>query len=287
MRLSGVTIAHRALEYGYPVLESISSMLPICDEIVANVGATPDGTAEAIQSLGDPRIRLVRDLWDESIREKGWLLSRETNKALDAANGDWALYLQADEVLHERDLEALRALIERCHADPSIDGIEFPYLHFYGSFKFVQDNPFGWYRSAVRAVRRTPAIRSVGDALKFRRVFDWKERRLRTVRGRAVVHHYGWARPPDLMVAKQKHLEKYWRDDEQVRRRFEGVTAAEIYRDVRHLVPFTGTHPAVMRDRVTAAGWPFDPPRAAPRWVRLPAEGVARAWRRVTGRRGA
>ncbi len=285
MKLSGVTIAHRALEHGYPVVESILSMLPICDEVVANVGTTPDGTAEAITAIGDPRIRLVREPWDESVREKGHLLSRETNRVLDAATGDWAVYLQADEVLHERDLAPLRGLIERVHADPGVDGVEFPYLHFYGSFGFVQDNPLGWYRSAVRAVRRGPEIRSVGDALKFRRVADGRERRLRSVRTTAVVHHYGWARHPERMVAKQRHLERYWRGDDEIGRRFADVTAADIYRDVRHLVPFRGSHPAVMAARVAAADWPFDPPRAAPRWARWPAEAVRRAWRRVAGGR--
>ena len=111
MKISGITIAYRAVENGYPLAESLRSMLPLCDEVIANVGVSDDGTREVIDGIGSPKVRLVEEAWDLSLREKGLLLSHETNRAMDAATGDWIVYLQADEVLHERDLEPLPALL--------------------------------------------------------------------------------------------------------------------------------------------------------------------------------
>ena len=109
MRISGITIAREAVAHGYPVAESLASLLPLCDEVVVNLGDSADGTRDAVRALGSDKIRLVEEPWDLGLREKGLLLSRETNRALDAATGDWAIYLQADEVLHEDDSERLRA----------------------------------------------------------------------------------------------------------------------------------------------------------------------------------
>ncbi|MEK7476726.1 MAG: glycosyltransferase [Candidatus Coatesbacteria bacterium] len=277
MKISGITIAYRAVENGYPLTESLRSLLPLCDEIVANVGRSDDGTLEAIAGLGVDRIRLLEEEWDLSLREKGLLLSRETNRALDAATGDWVVYLQADEVLHERDIEGLRDLMASCERRSSgcvrshVDGIELGYFHFYGSTRFVQDNPFGWYTRAVRVVRRDPAIRSVGDALKFRRIEGGRSHRLRAVRSAARVYHYGWARPPEVMLKKQRHFDRFWHSDDEVARRYATIDARTIYADTANLVPFAGTHPAVMAERVAASTWAFDPgPRSRwPRWARI------------------
>jgi glycosyltransferase involved in cell wall biosynthesis len=278
MRVSGVTIAYQAVENGYPVAESIRSMLPVCDEIVVNIGQSDDGTREAVAGIGSGKIRLIADPWDLDLRTKGHLLSRETNRAMDACTGDWILYLQADEVLHENDMDEVRRLMRVHLGKPRIDGISFRYVHFYGSPRYYQDHPFRWYPRAVRVVRRDPAIRSVGDALKFRRFApgpfpgapDSRPGRLRAVRSGVRVYHYGWARPPEIMLRKQKHFERFWFDDETIRKKYQALTAAAIYSDLGHLERFTGTHPAVMRGRVEAAIWEFDShiDRQPPRWLR-------------------
>ncbi len=271
MKVSGITIAYQAVSNGYPVAESLRSMLPLCDEVIVNVGQSDDGTREAVEALGSSRIRLLAEPWDLDLRERGLLLSRETNRALDAASGDWVVYLQADEVLHERDLDPLGGWIRRADVRPRIDGLSLAYLHFYGSPAFVQDHPFKWYRRAVRVVRRDPAIRSVGDALKFRRFRGGRPHRLRVLRTPVTVYHYGWARPPDVMLRKQRHFERFWHGDEALRAKYASLSAEHIYDDLGHLRAFTGAHPAVMAGRVREATWAFAPglERQPPRWLRL------------------
>ena len=269
--LSGMTIAYRAVAAGYPLAESLRSMLPICDEVVVNVGKSDDGTLEAVRAVGSDKIRILEGDWDLNLHAKGLTLSLETNRAKEACRGRWALYLQADEVLHEDDLPYLADLVRRLDGRADADGVSFRYLHFYGSPRYVQDHFFRWYTRAIRLVRNDPAIRSVGDALKFRRFTAGRPRRLREVRGRAGIFHYGWARPPRIMVEKQKQFEKFYRAGEVWERKSTSLTPDRIYAELGNLRLFTGTHPAVMAERVAASDWDFDArlDRQPPRWIRV------------------
>ncbi|HNJ28712.1 MAG TPA: glycosyltransferase family 2 protein, partial [Ferruginibacter sp.] len=103
MKVSGFTFVRNAVKYGYPVVESISSLLPIVDEMVVCLGDSEDETNALIGSIGSEKIRTIHSVWDSSLREGGKVLAVETNKAMDAtaADSDWLFYIQADEVLHE------------------------------------------------------------------------------------------------------------------------------------------------------------------------------------------
>src|SRR5437879_11208998 len=103
MKVSGFTFCRNAVRYDYPVVESIRSILPIVDEFIVNVGRCEDGTLELIRSIGDPKIRIVESVWDETLRKDGLIYSQQTNIALASCTGDWAFYLQADEVIQEDD----------------------------------------------------------------------------------------------------------------------------------------------------------------------------------------
>ena len=111
----------------------------------------------------------------------------------------------------------------------------------------------------------------MGDALKFRRFVRGVPTRLRTLRTAIPVYHYGWARAPETMLRKQRHFERFWHGDEVLREKYAAMSAEHIYDDLGHLRRFAGTHPAVMRERVLAATWPFEPgvERQPPRWIRL------------------
>src|SRR2546426_11596141 len=103
MRLSGFTFCRNAVRYDYPVVESIQSILPIVDEFIVNVGRCEDGTLELIRSIGDPKIRIVESVWDETLRKDGLIYSQQTNIALARCTSDWACYLHADEVFSEEE----------------------------------------------------------------------------------------------------------------------------------------------------------------------------------------
>jgi glycosyltransferase involved in cell wall biosynthesis len=120
MKVSGFSICRNAVKFDYPIVEAIQSALPVVDEFVVNVGQSDDGTLEIIRSIGSEKIRIVETVWDDSMKKDGLLFSHETNKALARCSGDWALYLQADEVLHERDYDVLCKNLRDQVSNPSI-----------------------------------------------------------------------------------------------------------------------------------------------------------------------
>ena len=132
MRLSGFTFCRNAVRYQYPLIESITSILPIVNEFVVNVGRCDDGTMEVVRSIGDPKIRVIESVWDETLRKDGLIYSQQTNIALAHCTGEWAFYLQADEVIHEQDLSPILKALELNHGKPAVRGLLFRYLHFVG-----------------------------------------------------------------------------------------------------------------------------------------------------------
>lgn len=252
-RVSGVTIVRGARTHGYPVEESIRSLLPAVDELIVNVGDLDDGTWEAVTGIGDSRIQAFHSVWDLGLRA-GRVLSEETNKALARCRGDWAVYLQSDEVLHEDDLPVLRKALAR-HATGPVNALVFRYYHFYGSYWAYQDDPRRWYRYATRAVRTNVGIVSVGDACAFERHVDGRTVAMRHAVPGVRVFHYGRARPLADAVRKQRNLDRLFLgaqgdDPESL------LPPPEDFRDRRHLRRFVGRHPAVMQDCIARAEWP-------------------------------
>ena len=66
VKISGFTIVRNAIKLDFPVEASIRSILPICDEVVVNVGRSDDDTLALIRSIGDPKIRIIETEWDMS-----------------------------------------------------------------------------------------------------------------------------------------------------------------------------------------------------------------------------
>ncbi len=246
MKISGATFVRNAIRFDYPVTESIRSILPICDEFIVNVGDSEDDTLALIESIGDPKIRIIASRWDESLRQGGRILSQQTDIALRECRGDWIFYIQADEVVHEKYLETVRQKMELLLPIDQVEGLLFDFKHFFGSYFLIKDER-GWYRREIRVIRNHVGVTSWKDAQGFR----LKGRKLRVVHSGAEVYHYGWARNPAIMAAKQRNLDRYWHDDKWIEHKYsEGFDVK-----IRGVVPFENSHPAVMRDRIEKADW--------------------------------
>src|SRR5688500_5527605 len=123
------------MKLDFPVEASIRSILPICDELVVNVGRSEDETLDLVRSIADPKIRILETEWDMSRRNT--VLGLETHRAMQACRHPWGVYIQADEVLHERGAEELAAAMHRYDGDERVEGLLVRYLHFYGGFETV------------------------------------------------------------------------------------------------------------------------------------------------------
>ncbi len=254
MKVAGFTFIRNAVKFDYPVKEAILSVLPLCDEFVVCLGNSEDQTESLIRSIGDPRIRIIHSVWDDSLRQGGRVLSVETDKALDAVSPDcdWAFYIQADEVLHEKYLTPVRNSMEKWLEHPEVEGLLFDYLHFYATYDFVGDSR-RWYRNEIRIIRNDKRICSWKDAQGFRK----EGRKLNVKKAGAAIFHYGWVKPPEKQQEKQKFFHRLWHSDEKVHA-MTGESSVFDYSRVDSLKRFAGTHPAVMGERIHKMGWVFN-----------------------------
>lgn len=248
MKVSGFTFLRNGQKLGYPFVPSIRSLLPLVDEFVIALGPCDDNTEKMLREIGDPKIRIIPTQWNENIRPdysvRGFVFGQQKSIALFNCTGDWAFYLEADEVLHEGDLPKIRAAMEQRLNDERVEALAFDYLHFYGNKNTIAWSP-GWYRSEVRIIRNTiPAWSS--ESLFFNVVAGHRKSRYpRAAHTGATIYHYGWVRSEAQMGFKADATHKYWQN-----RPASKVDYAEI--DPAVLKAFTGTHPQVVRDWLPA-----------------------------------
>jgi glycosyltransferase involved in cell wall biosynthesis len=251
MRVCGFTIIRNAQRFDYPIVEAIRSVLPVVDEFVVLVGNSDDDTRKVIESIGSSKIRIYDSVWDDSLRKGGQVLAVETDKAMDLIGPgfDWAFYIQADEVIHEKYHPAILEAMNRWKNDAQVEGLLFDYVHFYGDYNYIGDSR-KWYRAEIRIVRPNIGIHSWKDAQGFRK----ENRKLNVRKIEASVFHYGWVKPPEKQQAKQQYFHKLWHDDRWMEENIPDQPQFD-YLGIDSVAIFTGTHPEPMKKRVLAQSW--------------------------------
>src|SRR3972149_1881605 len=136
MTISGFTIAKNADKLYYPVKQSIMSVLPIVDEFIVALGDcdNDDHTRREIESIESDKIKIIDTIWDIEKYPDGTENAHQTDIAKNACSGNWLFYLQADEVVHEKYLPAIKKRCEELLNDKKIDGLLFQYRHFWGDY---------------------------------------------------------------------------------------------------------------------------------------------------------
>ncbi len=243
-KISGFTFIKNGLTLGYPILESVLSIDPICDEVVINVGfddqecTKDDGTyAYLTANLKGDKYKFIKSWWDPAIQKSGLILSQQTNIALEACTGKYCQYIQGDECVHEDDLPAILAGVEEMEKNDQIDGLVFNYMHFYGNvdiYKYTRT----MYRREIRLVRNHKGIKSWLDAQGFRKADDTKLK-ARLIKAR--IFHYGWARPEKVMAKKVVAFDRLYHGNAKDNQK------EFTYSRVWGLKKFKGTHPKVAK----------------------------------------
>jgi hypothetical protein len=243
MKVSGFTFLRNGQKLGYPFVESIRSVLPIVDEFVVALGPCDDDTERMLREIGDPKIRVIPTQWNERVKNdysiKGYIYGQQKSIALFNCTGDWAFYLEGDEIIHESELAKIRAAMEQHLDDPRIEALAFDYLHFYGNANTTVWSP-RWYRSEVRILRNT--IPAWGPKGLFFVVLDTALRGHypRAAHTGATIYHYGWVRSEAQMNLKVTSVRKFWDSQSPTEKKFSRIDAAT-------LKPFTGAHPQAIQ----------------------------------------
>lgn len=249
--ISGFTFIKNGLTLGYPILESVKSISPLCDEVIINVGfndkecTQDDGTYKyLIENLVDPKYKFLKSWWDPSITKSGLILSQQTNIALNECRGEFCFYIQGDECVHEDDLAEVKIGIETMKNDSRIDGLIFNYLHFFGNvdtYKYTRS----LYRREVRLIRNHRGIKSWLDAQGFRNQ-DNSKIKAKLIKSR--IFHYGWARLKSVMNKKVKVFDTFYHSEEKLKSQEISEFQYERSWGIKR---YFGTHPKVMEAWIT------------------------------------
>lgn len=259
MKISAFSMCRNADRFYYPVRHSILSALPLVDEFVIAVGkgTESDRTLEILQTIDSDKLKIITTEWDLERYPKGTVHAQQSDLAKSHCTGDWLLYLQADEVIHEADYPVIRDAISRADTRAEVEGVLFQYLHFWGDYQHVVDS-HGWYKKEIRLIRNRPEIHSWQSAQSFRLIpeFDGKSYRqkegtqkLKVLESQARIFHYGWVRPPEIMSAKVRELDQiHSHQQERYAEQFN-------YGDLSKLTSYQGSHPAVMEEWMAKMSW--------------------------------
>lgn len=263
MKISGFSFVRNGSKLYYPAREAIESILPVCDEFVVAVGrGDPDDTTRAdIESIGSSKVKIIDTEWDEKYCKRGSINAVQTDLAKSHCTGDWCFYVQADEVVHEKYLPAIRRRCEELLDNRRVEGLLFGYVHFWGDYQHYQKS-HGWYPYEIRIVRNLPEIHSWQSAQSFR-YYDHYEsthqeagtRKLNVALVDAKIYHYGWVRPPHLMQNKRKALDSVHKGRERAEEMYTGTPQEFDYGPLNRLAVFEGTHPEVMKERIARMDW--------------------------------
>lgn len=256
MKISGFTMVRNATKFYFPIKESIASVLPLVDEFIVALGEgdEDDRTREEIESLQSDKIKIIDRIWDEKEFVESRIFANETTFALNQCSGDWCIYIQADEAIHEKDHPTILEACKKYVDNDEVDGLLFKYHHFFGDYEHYL--PFhGWYKNEIRIVKNNRGVYSYRDAQSFRKNENEK---LTVAPIDAYIYHYGWVRPPHMMQSKKKEHDTMHHGREKIEKAYLERPDVYNYGALGKVPLFKGTHPKVMDEFRKKIFWKKD-----------------------------
>ena len=239
MKVSAFTFIKNGQLLGYPFIQSIKSILPIVDEFIINVGLGEDNTLDEIEKINDPKIRIIQSHWNNNMKDRGFVYGQQKMVAQYNCTGDWAFYIEGDEIYHENDLDRIYMSMKEHLNNSNVEALIFDFYHFYGNGNSYLDSP-GWYRAEARIIKNS--LRTYApDGLFWLVLGSNKNGRYPKARHTgAKCYHYGWVRSEHQMNLKSEKVQKYW-----------GGNAKKIdysKMDQSIIREFKGTHPKIIQN---------------------------------------
>jgi len=239
MKISAFTFIKNGEILGYPFIQSIKSVLPIVDEFIVNVGKSEDNTFELIKSIKSEKIRIINSSWSSNMQDRGYVYGQQKMIAQFNCTGDWAFYVEGDEVYHSDDLGRIEESMKTYLNDENVEALVVDFHHFYGNANSVLKSP-GWYRSEARIIKSS--IRSYAPDGLFWLVLD-SNKKGRYPKAKKIgvnCFHYGWLRSEKQMNLKSRKVNKYWGEDPKL------IDYRQIDQSI--ISEFKGDHPKVVEN---------------------------------------
>lgn len=144
--LSGYSTTYNCVDQNYPFVESITSLLDVCDEVVVVDGGSTDGTWDVLTAMSEENSKLkIKQI------ERDWSHPRHSvfdgmqkAAARDLCTGDFCWQQDVDEVIHQNDYQKIRNLLTS--TPKSVNLICLPVTEFWGSKGKIRIdiNPWKW-----------------------------------------------------------------------------------------------------------------------------------------------
>ena len=239
MKVSAFTFIKNGQLLGYPFIQSIKSILPIVDEFVINVGLGDDNTLNEIKQINDSKIRVIQSFWNNNMQDRGFVYGQQKMIAQYNCTGDWAFYIEGDEIYHENDLDRIYASMKENLSNSNVEALVFDFYHFYGNGNSYLDSP-GWYRSEARIIKNS--IRAYAPDGLFWLVLNSNKvgRYPKAKHTGASCYHYGWVRSEEEMNLKSEKVQKYWGGKPKK------IDYSKIDQSI--IKEFKGKHPKIIKD---------------------------------------
>ena len=243
VNIYGFALLRNGVKYDYPFRQSLISLSGVCRKIHLALGKSDDGTEKALEDLDF--LHIIPTVWDENLRKGGIIFSQQTNIALNSLRDSykdqenaWGVYLQCDEVLHERDYKQIVLDIEKANSQ-GYDAVSFRYFHFWQSHSRIAINK-KWYPCEIRAVKLNSKAQSFGDAQGFNNFG-------KVYKSDVHIFHYGHIRDNKKYAHKKKDMLSWYHLEDKLPkyRRREKAFDRKTY-----CINYFGGHPLVMKERI-------------------------------------
>lgn len=233
MKLSGATLIRNGEILGYPWKICVQNMLKVCDEVILNVGDSEDATrheAEKIKQKND-KLVIIDSVWNMKNTGDGSELANQANIATAQATGDWILYMQADELVHEQEHAPLREFLTK--QQDGISQVELLRTYFWKTLK--QRAP--QHELFLGRVFRKGTHVVGGDGMYLVRSAG------EVVRSPFLIYHYSRIGSEKSVTARVRTLDKLFHSEDEVSK-----MPPFTFEEVSQLVPYSGTHPDGITD---------------------------------------
>lgn len=242
VKLSGSLFVRNAIQYDYCVLESIQSLLGVCDEVVVLECSSDDDTLKLLRSIRSPKLRLLSDAHWECALDCA-RLSRLANLAKSFCSHPMHFMLQADEVIHEKSYDRIRYWCKLGNGHT----VSVRRWNFYGDpFRHVKiDIPLSEKPCDDHPTRLgLSTIDALGDGESIEKINDVLDDEI-------IICHYGFVRDRIKLVRRTVATLEWFHYPPQPDQRFSAMLAdgEYRYRDIMRddqLTNYTGTHPKVI-----------------------------------------
>ncbi|MCK5847438.1 MAG: glycosyltransferase family 2 protein [Bacteroidales bacterium] len=256
MQIDGFTYVRNGIKMGYPFIPSIKSILPIVDQLFVVVGDSDDGTREAVEAIGNKKIVIIDSIWDDEMRKNGQVFREQANIGLRNSKADWLIHIQADEVILEDSRDAILEGIKEADKNPEVDGLLFPYYHFWGDYNHIRHTR-RTHNFEIRAFKNNRNIMSYKDSQGFRIFKDGDEDgvKLKVIKVPVQIFHYSYTRHPQLMSNKSNYFNRFWHNNDWLKEN--KVQEDFDFNAVDKLEVFEAKHPGYMKETIAQKNWDF------------------------------